>query len=276
MTQINSTIHSGASLATIGGRVVRIETQTAISTMLIGSDRSPIDMVTYPQQTYTRIYNQLGKGLKIPTGVPAWMTPHVSFRDQPTAALLSPLIAWAHARTVPTIIEWEHEQGQGSLTSTAYGDGVDDLIDLVAAEPLLAVAQTFTAYAARRAGQPGAKTMADGVPLTVPNLLRPGTAYLGFDCEKDAGFGTACPDPEAFFAVCLQQSAAAGVPWIVPELGWVDPGDGSLPGWYTSVASYLRLNGCAGVAAYDTLGTTGDYRLAGAAQAAWQSAVAGA
>jgi hypothetical protein len=244
--------------------------------MLVGSDRSPIDMAVYPTLAYTRLYSPAGKGIKSLTGLPAGVVAHVSFKDQPTATLVNP---WLNTVTRPVILEWHHEP-EGDMTIAAYRAGVTALLQLVRAHAngrLVRVAQTFTGYAQRHG-----KTGPDGLAAAWKAMWC-GADLIGFDCEVDRVLAaTGYPDPKAFFAVAVAASTAAGVPFLVPELGWPQDAkdtDGTLlAAWYTACIAYLRTVNCAGAAAYDTPqppAATGNYLLVGKPLAAMQRAVAG-
>jgi hypothetical protein len=262
------TITAGATAAT--GKSLSTSLAVPVTSMLIGSDRAPMSGLTaaYTGVRYTRLYGAPGKGIPSVAAVPAGCVAHVSFKDSPTATLVNP---WLDTITHPVILEWHHEP-EGDMTAAAYRAGVAALIALVRAHPnghWVKVAQTLTRFAQAHPG----KLMTDGTPATVANLWC-GADLIGMDCEKDSSFGTGCPDPKSFFAVAVAAAKQVGRPFVIPELGWVDPGDGTLAGWYTACVAYLRSVGCFAVAVYDTLGSTGDYRLSNPALAAWQHAVA--
>lgn len=246
--------------------------QKSDTATLFGVDGEPLDTASYPRTLYCREYNRPGRGIK-PLAAPASVTlPHPSFHDLPTAALVNPWLDRLHR---PVIFEHGHEP-EGDTTTDIYRGAVQRLLDLVAAHPnghLVTVAQTFTRYA-----QVHGKNMTDGKPATWQNLWVEGSGLIGFDCEVDSSIH-GYPDPAAFFAPAVTASQQLGVPFIIPELGWplqaTDTDGTGLAAWYVACAAYLRSTGrCAAVAAFNLLGTTGDYRLTGPAKAAWQTVVA--
>lgn len=242
--------------------------KSSTPTMLIGSDRHPVDMTAYPKMKYARFYGPNG----FPTDVaPAGVTPHRSYKGSTVVATLN-----AALNTVSHDEIWEgfHEpdRSSGGPTPSAFKSDYALLHNTVRAHKNGHFIKLCITYIRYMQVQP--------LPNHAWTDFWTGTADLiGFDCEWDsrvtAMLPTGYPDPVLFFAPVLQIAKQAGKPFVVPELGWhqlASDTDGSgLADWYTRCAVYLRSVGCYAVGAYDTLGSTGDYRLSGKPYLAWKA-----
>lgn len=240
---------------------------------MFGSDRSPITsaMSTFPKLAYTRVYCGPGKGIKLPTGVPANVLMHMSFKDTPAPTFVNPALDLV---TCPQIWEFHHEF-EGDMPIVDYRSGVTALTNMVRAHKnghWIKIAQTFTRYA-----QVHGKVGPDGLPATWQAAFVPTTDLIGFDCEIDKLYPgyPVYPDPAVFFSGLITASKTLGKPFIIPELGWprmpFDANGTQLAAWYVKVANYLRSQECYAVAAYDTNGSTANYILVSPELAAWQS-----
>lgn len=243
-----------------------------VSGTLFGVDLNPLDLTVYPKCAYCRLYNPPGTGAKKIATPKSVALPHVSQKDTPTVANLAPMLD-----PLDRPILWEfHHEPEGDMAAADYVAQTKAGHQLIRSHPnghFVRFAQTFTRYAQVHHN----KVMSDGVKADWQNLWVADTQVFGLDCEFDSA-PSGYPDPQMFFSVAVAASKTLGVPFVIPELGWHllagDDGTG-LAAWYTACANYLRSVGCLAVAAYESLGTTGDYRLAGTpSRTAWQSAVA--
>jgi len=232
--------------------------------MLVGSDHKPVDLTRYPALAYTRLFGAVGKGIPSVASLPEQVTPHVSFKDQPTAALLGP---WLVALDRDVYLTWHHEP-EGDLTPDAYRTGWAALNKLAGGMPHVTLAEVFTLYAQTHGKAPW-------------DQLWSGRAdAIGFDCYNTVVAKTGYPDPAAFFALPVAAATKLGVPLLIPELGTRlaldDTAGYGAAAWYRDCAAYLRGQGCRAVAAWDQPGANAvDWTLTGKPLTAWQTVVAG-
>lgn len=269
-------------MVTISGRVtlptgawIPVTGSPAFTSTLIGSD-APVNLTRLPGTAYYRVFNGPGKGLSVALGgLPAGVKPHVSFKDPPAAAFVKPFL---DALTRPIWLTYNHEP-EGDMAVADYKARWVTLGAIVNAHPkhgLVTLCEVYTGYAQRYR----TKTGPDGKPTTWDTMWSGVATAIGMDFEVDkqwTGYPT-YPDPAKFFAPLVNAGKTLGVPILIPELGWPQiPSDttgAGLAAWYTTVVKYLRSVGCAAVAAYDSIGSTGNYVLAGPALAAWKIASA--
>lgn len=240
----------------------------AVPPMLVGSNRKPLDLTRYPKLAYMRLFGAVGKGIPSVVGLPAGVTPHVSFKDQPTVALVDP---WLAALDRDVYLTWHHEP-EGDLTPDAYHAGWAALSALVdgapGSSPRVTLVEVFTLYA-----QTHGKT-----PWT--DLWSGKADMIAFDSYNTVVAKTDYPAPTDFFRLPCTAAHNAGVPLLIPELGTRlaldDTAGYGAAAWYRDCADYLRGQGCRAVAAWDQMGANAvDWTLVGKPLAAWQAVVAG-
>lgn len=234
--------------------------------MLVGSNRKPVDLIRYPDWAYLRVFGATGRGIPSIASLPRQITPHVSFKDAPTVALLDP---WLAALDRDVYLTWHHEP-EGDLSPADYQAGWHQLGAIVGeSSPHVTLVEVFTLYA-----QTHGKTPWD-------QLWSGQAQAIGFDCYNTVVAKTGYPDPEAFFAPLTDAAASLAVPLLVPELGTriaVDDSAGyGAAGWYRDCAAYLlRRRDCRAVAVWDQMGANSvDWTLTGKPLTAWQNVVAG-
>lgn len=261
--------------------------------MLIGSDRPGVQVGMFPGMTYFRAYSGPTEGIK-PLPKPRGLLYHMSIKDTLSSATLD---AWCKALptdlavpnwAAPFDVLWEFgHECEGDRTAAAQLAGVKLMMarakawnDAHPKGPRIGTVQTFTGFAQRH--NTAKNAMTDGTASTIDNLWC-GADILGVDIEKDTtAFPTGRPDHAALMgwipakAATMKNAAGkVGVPWIIPEFGWMPPNDAELAAWYTNGIAWLRKNGCAAVGVYDTNGSTANYVLSGAPLTAVQAAIAG-
>lgn len=243
--------------------------------MLVGVD-NPATASTasvFPRMAVTRIFAGPGAGIpswtapQVKTCVQLGIVPHLSFKDTPTPALVTP---WLDA-IPPGVRVWltYHHEPEGDLPAATYVADWITLAQIVKAHPNAAQVTLvgILGYYAQTHGKGPWRTWWAGVEQV-----------MGWDCYVTVG-SVAYPPPATFFAPVLAAAQGAGVPWMVPELGSPilagDTGGQKYAAWLTSCVTYLRGAGCRAVSVWDAKGTNGiDYSLSGAPLAAWQKAVA--
>lgn len=232
--------------------------------MLVGSDHKPVDLTRYPRLAYTRLFGSLGKGIPSVASLPKGVTPHVSFKDQPTATLVQP---WLDALDRPAYLTWHHEP-EGDMTPDAYRAGWAALAALTRSHPNVVLVEVFTLYA-----QTHGKTPWD-------QLWSGQAQAIAFDCYNTVVAKTGYPDPAPFFHPLTDAAASLGVAFLVPELGTRlaldDTAGYGAATWYQDCAAYLRRQRvCRAVAVWDQMGANSvDWTLSGKPLAAWQQVVA--
>ena len=241
----------------------------ATTSMKVGSDAKPVDLVKYPRLAYTRVFAALGKGIPSIADVPLQVLPHVSFKDPPTATVVN---AWLATISRPVYLTYHHEP-EGDLSPTDYRAGWATLAKLVQAHHnghFVTLVEIFTRYA-----QVHGKQTPWG-PATWQNLWSGHASMMGWDCYLESTAKSFLP-PATFFAGLLDAAKLCAVPYIVPELGSLpmsfDPDGSKEAAWLTACATYLKANGCRIVSAWDNP-AGGNYVLTGKPLAAWQKIVA--
>ena len=245
---------------------VAYEPPPPVPPMLVGSDRKPIDLTRYPKLAYTRLFGAVGKGIPSVASVPAQVTPHVSFKDAPTGALLDP---WLASLDRDVYLTWHHEP-EGDMTPDAYQAGWHALGAIIGeANPHVTLVEIFTLYAQTHGKTPWRQLWSGEADA------------FGLDCYNTVVAKTGYPDPAAFFAVATDAMAGmTDMQLLIPELGTRlaldDTAGYGAAAWYSDCAEYLRAQGCRAVAVWDQMGANSvDWTLTGRPLAAWQDVVAG-
>jgi len=261
---------------------------TVVPPMLVGVDTAitgtqqiaavyAAHQTLYPGLRYMRAFGPPTKGIPgfgvAPIAeMPNTATPHVSFKDTPTAALLG---GWLDGVTRKAFLTAHHEP-EGDLTVDAYRAGWATTQAARDAHPnghLVTTVSVLTRYAevhkAYRWQDWACK--ADGTPVA---------DWMSWDCYLDVT--DRYTDPATFFAPPLAAAKALGTPWGVSELGALrlasDPTGAGRAAWITDCVTYLREAGCRFVAWWCGPGKDGrTFHLDSYVPelAAWRAAVSG-
>lgn len=181
--------------------------------MLVGTDALPVNLTRMPRAGYTRIYNAPGHGLSASLAqVPAQVKPHVSFKDQPSAAMVT---AFLDKLTRPIFLTWTHEP-EGDLTIAAYQAGWHQLALIVTTHPnahLVTLVEVFTLYA-----QVHGKTGPDGKSTRAEDMWSGAASMVGVDVYQEHSDPVYHP-LSVLADRAFEIAAALGVPLLFPEFG---------------------------------------------------------
>lgn len=181
--------------------------------LLAGTDAVPVNLTRTPTTRYVRVYNQPGHGLSASIGaIPAGVTPHVSFKDAPTAAMVN---SFLNILTRPIFLTFNHEP-EGDLSTVAYQAYWDALSSLVALHRnghLVTLVEVFTGYA-----QEHGKTGPDGKDTLAEHMWSGRASMVGVDVYQDHAALT-YPTYAALTKRAYAIAKALGVPLMFPEWG---------------------------------------------------------
>lgn len=278
---------AAGELVTVDATVRVAAPPPPVQPTLFGSDATPINMTRTPGMRYTRLYGAPGRSIPSVQNIPTGVLAHVSFKDDPTPALVNswldrlPAIPKCQVFDLAgdpfdTILEWHHEF-EGDMPLDSYTGGVKALLSAVRGHRFgdrVKVCQTFTGYAQRHG-----KTGPDGKTTSWRAAFVEGVPVIGMDFERDLpGY----PAASIVYAPLIEAKQALAVMAVVPELGVVQAADDTaqygVAAQYRELAREAVVQRFLAVAAYDTPqppATTGNYLMSGKVLAGWLDVQAG-